>query len=300
MVRILIAIIGLSATALAGCKGDSEGPGTEQRGTRVVTNVVARVGGRPIGASEVGARMAAEGVSAEAAIDQLIDEELLVREAERLGLTVSEDGERTIERVMVRSMLHDLENENTPESISEEEVREDYALHADRLQVPERRRSWHILVKDSSEAGQARAESILRELRRAADPRTVYERYVDGAPDGTELEIKAEELPAISKNAGFKKRYKNALFEAKSEGPLKDVVKTSHGWHAIVLVEILPEEHTTIDEVEGEIRERLSQKKRFEQLVEIVQALEAKGLVQYDEEGVERLLSMAALPERAE
>jgi len=298
-VRIVI-IIGLGATALAGCNGDSEKAQTEQRGSRVVADVVARVGGRPIGASEVEARVEAEGVSAEAAIDQLIAEELLVREAERLGLIVSEDGERTIERAMVRAMLHDLEKENTPGSISEEEVREDYVLHADKLQVPERRHSWHIVVKDSSEAGRARAESILRELRRADDPRTVYERYVDGAPDGTDFEIKAEELPAISKNAGFKKRYKTALFEAKSEGPLKDVVKTSHGWHAIVLVEILPEEHTTLDEVEGEIRERLSQKKRFEQLVEIVQALEAKGLVQYDEEGVERLLSMTGLPERSE
>jgi parvulin-like peptidyl-prolyl isomerase len=282
VVRIVI-IIALSVAALAGCHRDSEEPGAEQQGTRVVTNVVARVGGRPIGAAEVGARMAADGVSADAAIDQLIDEELLVREAERLGLMVSEDGERTIERVMVRSMLHDLEKENTPESISEEEVREDYVLHADKLQVPERRRSWHILVKDSSEAGRARAESILRELRRADDPKTVYERYVEGASDGADFEIEAEELPAISKKAGFKKRYKNALFAAKSEGPLKNVVETSHGWHAIVLVEILPEEHTTIDEVEGEIRERLSQKKRFEQLVEIVQGLEAKGLVQYDE-----------------
>lgn len=297
--RIVI-IIALSVAALAGCHRDSEEPGAEQQGTRVVTNVVARVGGRPIGAAEVGARMAADGVSADAAIDQLIDEELLVREAERLGLMVSEDGERTIERVMVRSMLHDLEKENTPESISEEEVREDYVLHADKLQVPERRRSWHILVKDSSEAGRARAESILRELRRADDPKTVYERYVEGASDGADFEIEAEELPAISKKAGFKKRYKNALFAAKSEGPLKNVVETSHGWHAIVLVEILPEEHTTIDEVEGEIRERLSQKKRFEQLVEIVQGLEAKGLVQYDEEGVRRLLSMSGLPERTQ
>jgi len=300
VVRIVIAIIGVGAAALAGCKGDPETARTEERGTRVVADVVARVGGRPIGASEVEARMSAERVSAETALQQLIDEELLVREAERLGLAASEDGERTIERVMVRTMLHDLEKENTPESISAEEVREDYARHADKLQVPERRRSWHILVKDSSEAGQAQAESILRELRGADDPRTVYERYVDGAPEGSELEVKAEDLPAISKKAGFKKRYKNALFDAKSEGPLKKAIQTSHGWHAIVLVEILPEEHTTLDEVEGEIRERLSQKKRFEQLVEIVQALEAKGLVQYDEEGVERLLSMAGPPERSE
>jgi parvulin-like peptidyl-prolyl isomerase len=295
-VRIVIAVVVLGAATLGACKREAPEPRAEPPGARAVVDAVARVGGRPIGASEVEARMLAEAITGEAALAQLIDEELLVREAERLGLAVSEDGERTIERVMVRTMLHDLERETTPESISEEEVREDYALHADKLQVPERRRSWHILVKDTSEAGEAQAESILRELREVDDPRTVYERYANGGARG----VKAEDLPAISEKAGFKKSYKDALFAAKSEGPLRKVVKTSYGWHAIVLTEILPEEHTTLDEVEGEIRERLSQKKRFERLVEIVQHLEAKGLVHYNEQGVERLLSMTSLPERGE
>jgi hypothetical protein len=298
--RVPILLVALGASALGACQRETDVSQADPRGTPIVADVVARVDDRPIGVSEVEARMVAEGVSAEVALEQLIDEEILVREAERRGLTASEEGERTIERAMVRAMLHDLEKETTPESISEEEVREDYALHADKLQVPERRRSWHILVKDRSEAGQALAESILRELRKADDPRAVYERYVDGAGEGTEIEVTAEDLPAISEKAGFKKSYKAALFAAESEGPLKNAVKTSYGWHAIVLAEILPAEHSTLDDVEAEIRERLSQKKRFERLVEIVQDLEAKGLVQYDEQGVERLLSMAGLPERSE
>ena len=296
MLHIRIVIIFLGATALGACQREGAVSRTEPQSARIVADVVARVDGRPIGASDIEARMAAEGVSAEAALQQLIDEEVLVREAERLGLTTSEDGERGIERAMVRAMLHDLEKETTPESISEEEVREDYARHADKLEVPERRRSWHILVKDTSEAGEAQAESILRELQEADDPRAVFEHYANAGSE----KVKAEDLPAISEKTGFKKSYKAALFAAKSKGPLEKVVKTSYGWHAIVLTEILPAEHTTLDEVEGEIRERLSQKKRFEQLVKIVQDLETKGLVQYNDEGVERLLAMAGLPERSE
>lgn len=298
--RIVIAIVILGAAPLAGCERDSAESPTEQRDTRIVADVVAHVGGRSIGAAEVEARMLAEGLSADAALQQLIDEELLVQEAERLGFTEDRASKRTIERSMVRAMLHDLEKENTPESISKEEVREDFALHADKFQVLERRRSWHILVREPSDEGGVLAESILREIHRADDPRIVYQRYAEGAPNGTGLDAEAEELPAITMNASIEKPYKDALFDAKSEGPLKKVVKTSYGWHVIVVTEILPGEPRTVEDVEGQIRERLSQKKRFEKLVEIVRGLEAQGLVRYDEPGVERMLSAGGLPERAD
>ena len=184
-------------------------------------------------------------VGAEAALEQLVDEALLAQEAERLGFTEDRGDERSIERLMVRTMLHDLEEKNTPESISEEEVREVYALHADKFRDPERRRSWHILVEDESEAAEALAESILREIREAEDPRSVFDRYADGEPEGLDFDVRAEDLPAITEKARIEKPYKDALFAAKSEGPLKNVVKTSYGWHAIVVAEILPEEVRT-------------------------------------------------------
>lgn len=243
--------------------------------------------------------MAADGVGPAAALQELIDEDLLLQEAERLGLTEERATERSIERLMVRAMLHDLEKENTPESISEREAREYYAQHAKQLQVLERRGSWHILVKDTGDAGRTLAESILRELRQADDPRTVYQRYANTGPAGTGPEVKAEELPPITKNANIEKPYKNALFAAKAIGPLKKVVKTSYGWHAIVLTQIIPAERTTFASAEGEIRKRLSQAKRLQKVIKIVQGLQAKGLVHYDKQGVERLLAMPALPEPA-
>jgi peptidyl-prolyl cis-trans isomerase C len=297
-VRIVFVMFG--AAAFVGCTADFQESQIDQRDIPVVADVVARIGGHSIGASEVESRMATEEVSAEAALEHLIDEALLIQEAERFGFAEDRDGERSVERLMVRTMLHDLEKDNTPESISEEEVGEAYALHAKKFQVPERRRSWHILVEEQGEAGKALAESILRELRQADDPRTVYDHYSDGGPGGLNLDVKAEDLPAITIQGNFKKAYKIALFAAESKGPLKKAVKTSYGWHAIVVAEILPGSVRTIDDAEEEIRELLSQKKRFAELVTIVQGLEAQGLVQYDDQGVERLLSMPGLPERAE
>jgi hypothetical protein len=51
--RIVIVIAMLGAAASAGCRSDSSGSRTQRRDDRVVSDVIARVGGRSIGASEV-------------------------------------------------------------------------------------------------------------------------------------------------------------------------------------------------------------------------------------------------------
>ena len=297
---ITITVCMLAAAMLAGCERDADHDLARQAASGDVTRPVARVGSRSIGAAEVEALAGAETISPESALQRLIDQELLTQEAERLGFSLEREGERTIERLMVRSMLHDMEKENTPESISEEELREDYARHEDKFRIPERRQTWHILVKDKGDGAKALAASILRELQQAREPHTVFERYADGAPEGVELEVLAEELPPVTKEAGLEKPYKDAIFSAKSEGPLKNLVETSYGWHAIVVAEILPAEQRSMADVEETSRYRISQGKRTAMLVRTVQALKAEGLVQYDENGVQRLLSRTGLPERAD
>lgn len=290
----------LGAVILAGCERDSDYDFASQAASGEVARPVARVGGRSIGSAEVEDLAAAEAIDIEDALQRLIDQELLAQEAERLGFTVDRDGERTIERLMVRAMLHEMEKENTPESISEKELREDYAMYEDKFRIPERRRTWHILVKDKGDEAEALAASILRELQRAQDPHTVFERYADGAPQGNELEVLAEELPPVTEKAGLEKSYKDAIFAAKSTGPLKSLVETSYGWHAIVVAEILPAEQLSMSDVEEASRLRISQGKRTAMLVKTVQALKAEGLIRYDEGGVERLLSRSGLPKRAD
>lgn len=290
----------LGAVILAGCERDSDYDFASQAASGEVARPVARVGGRSIGSAEVEDLAAAEAIDIEDALQRLIDQELLAQEAERLGFTVDRDGERPIERLMVRAMLHEMEKENTPESISEKELREDYAMYEDKFRIPERRRTWHILVKDKGDEAEALAASILRELQRAQDPHTVFERYADGAPQGNELEVLAEELPPVTEKAGLEKSYKDAIFAAKSTGPLKSLVETSYGWHAIVVAEILPAEQLSMSDVEEASRLRISQGKRTAMLVKTVQALKAEGLIRYDEGGVERLLSRSGLPKRAD
>jgi len=290
----------LGAVTLAGCGRDSKDGLASEQASDVVHQPVARVGGRSIGTEEVEDLASADAILPEAALQRLIDEEVLAQEAERLGFALEREGERAIERLMVRAMLHDMEKENTPESISQEELREDYALHEDKFQIPERRRSWHILVRDEGAEAEALAGSILRELQQAKDPHSVFERYADGAPKGIQLEVLVEELPPVTRDAALEKSYKDGVFGAKSEGPLKNPVETSYGWHAIVVAEILPAEQRSMADVEEASRFRISQGKRTALLVQTVQALKAEGLVRYDQDGVARLLSRPGLPERAD
>jgi len=195
MARIVLLVALLSVALLVGCERASKKIRSEQPETPLVTDVVARVGRISIGTSEVVARMAEDELSADAALERLIDEALLVQEAERIGFTADRASERVVERLMVRAMLHDLETDNTPQSIPEAEVRAAYAEHAGKLPASER---------------------------------------------------------------------------------------------------------PTLDEVQDEIRRRLSQKKRYEKVRAIVQSLEARGIVRYDDAAVQRALRMPGLPKPAE
>jgi len=283
-----------------GCERPTNEALSTQRQTAVVTEVVAKVGGRAIGAADVRERMTLEGTSANAALEALVEEELLIQGAQRAGLSKDPEATRRVDRMMVRALLHDLERDNTPEGISKQQVRADFEQNRERFQVLERRGSWHVLVKADTVEARELAATVLAEARQADDPKKVFERYAGGAASDLDVPVVVEELPPITIKADIEKPYKDALFAAKAPGPVKEAVRTSYGWHAIVVTEIQPGEVRTLADVEDEIRERLSRKQRFEKLVELIKRLETEQRVDYDQAVVKRLMSAPELPKRAE
>jgi len=292
---------GLAVALLASmaCEPQEAGNDERLRPGREVDAVVARVGVEVIGASDVADRMQEHGLDRREALDQLIDEAVLVNEARKRGLTESLAQQRAVERVMVRQMLKDFEAELTPERVPEQDVRADFDEHRERFQVPERRESWHILVRDSSEGARKVAETIQREVRTARNPREVYERVARGEIE-SDFAVIAEELPAISRAAGFERAFKNALFGAKTLGVVEGPIKTKYGWHVVVITDIVPGATRELEDLEEEIRERLSQKSRYQKVEATIDALQAQGLVEFDDEGVDRLLSTTGLPTRGQ
>ena len=241
-----IPIAALALLVLSACRQDERLPAVDLEATRAGSRVVARVGNDEIGASDIAALAASENLSPEDALDRLISEAVLAQEASSRGYAISREGERAAERLMVRTMLHDLEKEATPEAVTAAEIRADYERYESKYRVPERRRAWHVLVRDAGPEAKALAEAILKEIRSAPDPRAVFARYQEGRYEPKPYDILAEELPAVIQDTTFEKPFQDALFGAKTEGPLRSVVQTSHGWHAIFVEEILPEDVLTM------------------------------------------------------
>ena len=295
-----IVLCGCTVASLLGCDGRLSEPDAESRAGRSEDDLVARVADHAIMAEDVRSRAEVDGVKTEEAVNVLVDEALLHEAAERGGLGVDPGLARRADRMMVRALLRDLEKENTPDSVPMAEVQADFAEIEDRLQVPERRASWHVLVPADSAGARERAASILAATRRAPDPREIFERYEKPDPAGTEPAIRAEELPPIDAATGVEKPYKDALFAAKALGPLAEPVQTSYGWHAIVLTEILPGERPTMADVEPEIRERVAARRRYETMLALTQGLDAQDVVRYNEAVVERLMTAEELPKRGQ
>ena len=256
---------------------------------------VATVGVEVITAREVMSLMAEENLGAERAVEQLVDEAVLFQAARKAGIRETAQDRREIERLMVRALLRDYEREISPERMSAKDVRAAFEEYRDKLAVPEKRASVHVLVRDQSAKARDLAERALREFRRE-DAEVVLARYAEGKVEHPpEIQVVAEELPAFSMNAGMDESYKKALFEADAPGPLREPVQTAYGWHAIVLTEIVPGTEASLESSEMELRQWLAQRKRQENLVRVVQPLQK--LVEWNESVVRKLTEAERLPE---
>ncbi len=286
----MLALGVLTVTVACGTQDDRGQSASGALGTQQMGDVsVATVGGRPIYAFQVREVMREEGVDRSGALQRLIDEELLVQDAERFGLGKSQQVRQEVERRMVQSLLADIEERESPESVSAEEVREDFETYKDKLIVPERRKVFHVLAAAQTKEAEAFANAVLAELRRADDPKKVFERYLLDPPKH-KFKVRAEDLPAITTKTGFEEEFKTAVFAPKRPGALARAVRTSHGWHAIFVEKIEPGEDKTLADLDSDIRTRLSQKHRFEAMASIVREAEAAGVAKRNEEVIGRAL----------
>ncbi len=278
-----------------GCGREEPAADSEQTDSGSSTVVpIAKLGDEVITAPEVMSLMAEKNLGAEQALDQLVDEAVLFQAAREAGIEETPQDRREIERLMVRALLRDYERELSPERMSDEDVRAAFEEYREKLRVPEKRASTHVLARDQGAEAKQLAERALREFR-SEDLETVLTRYAEGrAEHPPQIELVAEELPAFSMNAGIDDAYKNALFEADAPGPLREPVKTAYGWHAIVLTEIVPGSEPSLERSETQLRQWLAQRKRQENIVQTVEPLEA--LVEWNEPVVRKLTRAERLP----
>lgn len=254
----------LTVATLARCHGGGspeqrDAPPPRVESPRADEIVVARVDGVPILASDVARQARLAGVSTRAALDSLIDMEVLVAEATRRGLAATDDAIDTARRAAVGRLLEEeFERAFLAGTVSESDLLARYRQQQRRFVQPELRRVVHALaaVSGSSPGSQrTEAEARARALASAAaagplDP-LAFGRLAQAHSDAG-IQFRVEGL-GTARTGDTAEPFAKAAFELERPGLTSGVVATSFGYHVILLVGIEPAAVRSFDDARAQI-----------------------------------------------
>lgn len=209
------------ALLLVGCNppaGDEQQnpPDGQQQQKELPAGTVAVVAGQPVTLDDVRREMAESGatVSAELALEQLIDRKAMAHEARRLGLNHQPRVKAAIENLLVAELRQTATGPNNiPASGQLEEValREIFEQNKQHFEQPERRRLALVMTGEEDEAGRRALEEFLeRDKSPQTFARLAYEysthaksRYRGGDLGWVESPAQLDELPPDIAEAAF-------------------------------------------------------------------------------------------------
>lgn len=299
------------ATVLGGCPlrlGGPEGavqedaaashaaPTTSLRGDAHVgdgvgdARVVATVDGRPITLGEVRDVARTANVAPLEALRRIEDERVL----EQLAAPEQDDAEvrAATRRAAVRAYLaREIEAAHRPEDISDEAIEARHTEIAARLVQPETRRATHLLVgleRDASPERVAAAERIARQLLAEAAVSPTSDGLAALAGRRGAFDVRVEHLPLFAAVA-LEEPFARALFAlpAPTGTPVlaPDVVRSSFGFHVILLEEVAPPWVVPEDEWRPVVRRQLAVEARAEAVAARVAELAQRTTVAIDPAG---------------
>lgn len=265
------------------------------------TEVVARVNGAPILASDVAEQMRG-GESAEQALQSLVQLELLAQEAHRRGLgrhpSVTEEQHRAMARLLIQRRFRDGMG---VADIPRELVAEAYRLNIGQYQHPELVQVAHLLVPMALNAPpelHAQARSVAERARSIAASGPLSEeefKQLRGVlRKETGIRVRAESL-RTAKRGNTVPEFADAAFALTRPGQISPVVQTKFGYHVIYLVNRSPEVHVALEQAEQEIRERILPQARTMALLRYLATLQKELGVSIDERRCKETLSRGAM-----
>lgn len=238
--------------------------------------VVSSVDGHAIAADEV-AELASTGQLAPmVALRRLQAERLLAAEAERRGYaarahTASVERQASVQALLAQDVESDV--------ISQAELELAYTQQKARFDLPERRRSTHLLAElpktptpEQERAARAYIQQAITRLVAANGSAEVWSELRREHVPG--LKTIVEELPAAPASGTFVPEFSRALFSLTQPGVVPEPVRTSFGYHAVVVSELLPATHTPPAEAQATLRTELEaarHKQRFDALLKTLQ-----------------------------
>jgi peptidyl-prolyl cis-trans isomerase C len=202
-------------------------------------------------------------------LDEMIQVELLAREAERRGLSEKPEAKEMVRQILRDAVLTDLRDKQPKlEAIPQAQVRAWYDAHREEFREPERRRVSVIALKTAAEA-----EGVLRAAKDAS-PKDWGDLVVKhgAAPKGDapkelggDLGFVTPKTAGKADNAKVPEAVREAVFEIPEPGKVLPRVVTDGKVHYVVrLVALNSPRDRTFEEAERTIRVKLLQE-GFEQ-----------------------------------
>lgn len=244
--------------------------------------IAAVVNGQVITDQEVQARMSrlnpsyrtALGSDPHRLLEEMVTETILIQEARRRGLDRDPEVQRLLReasRQVLMGRLIEVVRGGQEVQVADEEISQFYSLNQTSFVEPEAFRASHLLV-DSEEA----AKKALNRLKGGEPFAKVAE------------EVSLDSTRTQGGDIGFfTKGQLIPEFEAACEklkpGELSGIVKSSLGYHVILLVEQKPPRQRPLEEVRESIRPQLAAQLRQRGVEVFVKDLRAKGQVQIRE-----------------
>ncbi len=233
--------------------------------------IVAEVNGRPILASTVRHLAQDKGLTAEQAVQQLIDDELMVQEAERRGLHRDPEVVQAGKQAAIYHLLaQTFEKDFTPAKVPDSELRRIYKRKSRRwFNRPELRRyshayltrpwfkqnrRWYIDIEKDRQL--KRVIENFQQLATQKKPQTkeAFQALVADFHQGDQTLNVGSSLNA---HKDLRKPFADVLFALKKPGDISEVIATRPWYHVAFLIEIQPRKAITFSQAKEDIRTKM-------------------------------------------
>lgn len=220
-------------------------------------------------------------------LEKMIDEMLLLREADRRGLDRDAELLRKVDRYRNRLITEKLYQAVAQEQsdLSEKDIETYYEENKARFAQQERIRARQILIlvppKASPEKvaeAKAKADEALRRAKAGEDFAELAKQFSEGPAAS-----RGGDLGYFSKGR-MVPEFEEIAFTLKDVGEISDVVRTKFGFHIIQLTGKQPAKQLSLDEVRERIVRQLESNKRREIRQSLAKQLREKATVEIHEE----------------
>lgn len=250
----MVLVAPFAALALASCGGKEVERPRLDLALPAATDQVARAGTYVVTRGMLEAAVRARAVSKEVALRELLDDAVLAQVGASQALDLREDVRRNLDAALARQVVRRLrEAAEAKGPLSDEELRELTAKHWREVDLPERVRVVHLVVRrPASSADNARAERAAAAIREVllqantADDFLTLAKRAAAEQEKTGLKVVAERLPAFAHDGRSYEGDDGAMdgtFAAAAfalpVGGTSVVAETTFGWHVIRCVERL-------------------------------------------------------------